>query len=89
MIGRIVYSAAGRDRGRLMVIVGETENHLLVCDGQERRLERPKRKNPKHLCFTSRHLEAEQLVTNRRLKKELKKYSCCFVEEENKCQNRI
>ncbi len=82
MVGRIVYSAAGRDRDSAMVIVGETADHLLVCDGKVRRLERPKRKNPKHLRFTNAYLEPEQLETNRRIKRELKAYSLCDVKEE-------
>ncbi len=71
MVGTIVISTAGRDRGRTMVIVAKTENYLLVCDGKERRLERPKRKNPKHLKLTNTCLTASQLKTNRSLRKAL------------------
>ena len=81
MVGRIVYSAAGRDRNKIMVIVKETENYLLVCDGKERRLERPKRKNPKHLQFTNTRLEPNLFETNRALRKSLKAF-CNGYEEE-------
>lgn len=72
MVGNVVFSKAGRDKEKAMVIVAETENYLLVCDGKERRLERPKRKNPKHLRFTNQYLKAHQFETNRALRKTLK-----------------
>ena len=74
MIGNIVISKSGRDKNKKMVIVAETENYLLVCDGKERPVTRPKRKNPKHLQFTNTSLEAQQLETNRALRKALKQY---------------
>ena len=79
MVGRVVISSAGRDKSKVMVIVKETENYLLVCDGKERPVERPKRKNPKHLKLTRLYLEAHQLETNRALRKALK---ACGYEEE-------
>ncbi len=72
MVGTVVISKAGRDKGKAMVIVKETENYLLVCDGKERPVERPKRKNPKHLKITNIGLSAHQLETNPRLRKALK-----------------
>ncbi len=72
MVGRVVISNAGRDKTKVMVVVKETENYLLVCDGKERPVERPKRKNPKHLSLTKLYLEAHQLETNRALRKALK-----------------
>ena len=74
MVGKIVISNAGRDKNKIMVIVKETENYLLVCDGKERPVERPKRKNPKHLKLTELYLEAHQLETNRAMRKALKAF---------------
>ncbi len=88
MVGKIVYSAAGRDRNKPMVIVKETENYLLVCDGKERPVERPKRKNPKHLRFTNTYIKPHQFESNRALRKTLKIFASGY-KEENKCQNRI
>ena len=79
MVGKVVISNAGRDKNKMMVIVKETENYLLVCDGKERPVERPKRKNPKHLKITGLSLEAHQLENNRALRKAIK---CCGYEEE-------
>lgn len=81
MVGKIVFSKAGRDKGKAMVITAVTENYLLVCDGKERKLEHPKRKNPKHLQFTNTRLEPNLFETNRALRKSLKAF-CNGYEEE-------
>jgi ribosomal protein L14E/L6E/L27E len=66
VIGRVVISAAGRDKGRKMVIVGSyagtTGNdtaRIIVADGKERKLASPKRKNPKHLIMTDEVIDIE------------------------------
>ena len=74
MIGRIVCSKAGRDKGYFMVVVKQEGDFLLVCDGKERPLERPKRKNAKHLTFTNTVLENDSFKTNKHLKKALAVY---------------
>ncbi|MCL2105963.1 MAG: KOW domain-containing RNA-binding protein [Oscillospiraceae bacterium] len=48
-IGTVAVSTAGRDKGYLLCVVGRDGKAVLVCDGKERRLERPKRKNPRHI----------------------------------------
>lgn len=69
MVGRVVYSTAGRDKGRFMVIVGSEGEYPLVCDGKLHPLERPKLKNPKHLKLTGVNFVKEQFSTNRSLRK--------------------
>ena len=81
MVGRIVMSKAGRDKNKAQVILKVTENYLLVCDGKERRLERPKRKNAKHLKFTNAYLKAHQLETNRAIRKALNEFCGAYEEE--------
>ncbi len=50
-LGQLVYSKAGRDRGRPMVVVGvQDSRHVLVSDGGLRPAARPKRKNIRHLA---------------------------------------
>lgn len=51
--GCIVRSKSGRDAGRLLVVLETDESGAFVVDGQLRRLERPKRKNIKHLELVS------------------------------------
>ena len=47
--GMVVISRAGRDNGYPMVVVDVKDGFVFVCDGKERPLERPKKKNPLHL----------------------------------------
>ena len=71
MVGQIVCSKSGRDKGYFMVVVNKDDNYLYVCDGKERPLERPKRKNAKHLSLTNTVLEEDSFKTNKSLKKAL------------------
>lgn len=74
MIGRIVSSKAGRDKGYFMVVVGIDGGCLFVADGKERPVERPKKKNVKHLAFTNTFLDENSFRTNKSLKKALAIY---------------
>ncbi|MCL2447251.1 MAG: KOW domain-containing RNA-binding protein [Oscillospiraceae bacterium] len=49
-IGTIVESIAGRDKDYLLCVVGYEGGMVLVADGRERPLQRPKKKNPNHLA---------------------------------------
>ena len=49
-IGAVVQSKTGRDRYRLYVIVGVTEDgRALIANGRLHTLEKPKKKNLRHL----------------------------------------
>ena len=74
MIGNVVCSKAGRDKGKFMVVLGLIDGNLLVADGKERPIERPKLKNPKHLQKTNSILESTQYSTNKSLRKALKAF---------------
>ncbi|RDV83382.1 KOW domain-containing RNA-binding protein [Ammonifex thiophilus] len=51
-LGRLVSSKAGRDRGRYYLIYEVLSDRFVrVVDGRIRRIENPKPKNIKHLCF--------------------------------------
>lgn len=71
MRGQVVCSKAGRDKGYFMVVVEEKDGFVFVSDGKERPLERPKRKNIKHISFTNTVLENNSFVTNKQLRKAL------------------
>ncbi len=74
MIGRIVCSKAGRDKGKFMVVVRSDDGCLYVCDGKERPLSRPKKKNIKHIAVTNSSLNENQFVTDRSLRRALAQY---------------
>lgn len=49
-VGRAACSTQGRDKGRLFLIVQVLdERYVLIADGDLRKLEKPKRKQIKHL----------------------------------------
>jgi len=51
-VGRLVCSVQGRDSGRFYLIVGiENQTGVWVADGEGRKVEKPKKKNVKHLKF--------------------------------------
>lgn len=73
--GSVVISKAGRDKGYFLVVVDITDEGVFVCDGKERPVERPKKKNPLHLAKTRYVLTEEETATNRSLKRALKQFS--------------
>lgn len=83
MKGRIVCSKAGRDKGKFMAVLETDGSFVYVCDGKERPIERPKRKNIKHIALTNSSLDITQFNSNRSLRKALKNYgaSAGFKEE--------
>ena len=85
MIGQVVCSKAGRDKNYFLVVVKEEDGYVFVCDGKERPLERPKRKNAKHLSFTNTVLDKNSFITNKQLRKALAILRDCRTEEEPKC----
>ena len=74
--GSVVISKAGRDKGYFLAVTQITEDGIYVCDGKERPVERPKKKNPLHLAKTHFVLSEEETATNRSLKRALKQISC-------------
>lgn len=69
--GSVVRSRAGRDKDKLMAVIGTDGKVLLLCDGKERRLEKPKRKNPLHVATTKTVLDDSAMATNRSLRRAL------------------
>ena len=58
-IGSIVISKAGRDRGRLFLVVAEVDDDfVMVANGALRKLDRLKKKRRRHLKPTGQVVEA-------------------------------
>ena len=74
MVGRIVYSIAGRDKDKCLAVINCDENYVWVADGKERKVQSPKRKNIKHISLTADFLNQDQLKTNKSLKKAIAVY---------------
>jgi ribosomal protein L14E/L6E/L27E len=68
MEGTVVRSAAGHDKNRFYVIVKSEAGYVWIADGKERKLEKPKRKNPRHVAFTNTVLELAEVTSNKKLR---------------------
>ena len=69
--GQVVCSLAGRDAKGLFMVVACGEGWAALADGKRRPLERPKRKNPRHIRKTNTVLELSSIDTNRKLRRAL------------------
>lgn len=49
VIGQLVFSKSGRDKGKLFIITSIEKDHLYLVDGKLRKVESPKKKNKKHV----------------------------------------
>jgi ribosomal protein L14E/L6E/L27E len=68
MEGMVVRSAAGHDKNRFYVVVKAEAGFVWIADGKERKLEKPKRKNPRHVSPTTTVLELSGITSNRKLR---------------------
>ncbi len=68
VIGRFAWSKAGRDKGRLFIITAVADDsHVMVADGEIRRVDRPKKKRLRHLAITEKTAESvAETYRNRR-----------------------
>lgn len=74
VIGRLVYSAAGRDKKRPFIIVGITPDGLaLIADGRLHPFSKPKRKKLCHLDIKDVWVK-EELGEDSALREFLKEY---------------
>lgn len=80
--GTVVVSKAGRDKDYFMLVVKAENGFVFVADGKERKLETPKRKNPKHLQKTDYKISLEQL-TDKKLRTALREISKHDIAEES------
>jgi ribosomal protein L14E/L6E/L27E len=63
-ISDVVVSKAGRDRDQLFYVIGTEGVYTLLANGKDRTVEKPKRKNQKHV---TKVLRAETRVAARLL----------------------
>lgn len=70
MIGQVVISQAGRDKGHYyMVVKVLNNNHVLLVDGKMKTLEKPKKKNIKHLQkYAGRDSELTESIKSLKVK---------------------
>ena len=73
--GDIVVSLAGRDQGQLLAVVCCDDTGLWLADGKRRPLNRPKRKNRRHIVPAGGALEAAAMMTDRALRRALRQFA--------------
>ena len=49
IISDVVVTTAGRDRGKLFYVIGTDPVYLMLVNGKDRTLDKPKRKKRKHV----------------------------------------
>jgi large subunit ribosomal protein L14e len=90
-LGEVVFSKAGRDRGKKFVIIDiEDTNYVFVSDGDLRRIDKPKKKKIKHLEFTGIVIDSLNVKLKNNMKitnSEIRKVLAAFEEEaESSCR---
>ena len=77
-ISDVVISTAGRDKDELFYVIAEEEQFLILANGKDRTLDRPKRKKCKHVQKVLRSetrvadkLRAGDKVLNSELRRDL------------------
>lgn len=71
--GLVVRSKAGHDKGEFFVVVKDEGNFVLLCNGKERKLTSPKKKNKRHIALTTLILSETEMQTDCRLRRNLNK----------------
>ena len=74
MIGKIVCSKAGSNKGNFAVVITAKDKKIYIADGKRYKLSNPKLKNIKHLAFTEKTLHTEEIKTDKALRKALAIY---------------
>ncbi|NMB02469.1 MAG: KOW domain-containing protein [Firmicutes bacterium] len=75
-VGQLVTSKRGRDSGRKYVVVKfYDDGHADVVDGLVRKLNRPKRKNVKHLVVHAASVQLEDL-DDKAIRDFIERHSC-------------
>lgn len=68
-IGQVVKSKAGRDQGRIFIIVEIVDDiYVKICDGELRKVSKPKLKKIKHLIVYNRVFEEIEERVNKKEK---------------------
>ena len=73
-IGMVVCAVAGKEKDGYYLVIELDERFVLLADGRHRPLEKPKRKNIRHIRPTSEVWETDGL-TNKELRRKLCEYA--------------
>lgn len=76
MIGYLAYSLAGHDKGEIYLVIDEADDYVYAANGRSRTLDRPKKKNKKHMQVIKKAGRSMDIcsVTNEEIKYLIKLY---------------
>ena len=63
MKGRLAFSKAGHDKGRLYLIVRQEGERVWLADGRTRSVQDPKKKNRKHIQPAGQEFSEEEVAS--------------------------
>jgi ribosomal protein L14E/L6E/L27E len=93
VMGMLVCSTAGHDKGEYYIVVGTAERELYVANGKERTCDSPKKKNKKHLQPAEGDYDPsirEKLRAGERVREEeIRKLIGNYKREITTCQKRM
>lgn len=79
--GNLVISKCGRDKNNFFIVVQIKEDYVFLCDGNMRKVEKPKKKKIKHVQITSKFskdinecIKKGKIFTNKEVRNEICKY---------------
>lgn len=73
-IGSVVRANAGRDKGNFFVVTSIDKDFCTIADGKSRKLDKPKRKNLKHIRPTNSMIEIKE-ITDKKLRTLLRAFN--------------
>ncbi|MCL1819233.1 MAG: KOW domain-containing RNA-binding protein [Oscillospiraceae bacterium] len=85
--GNVVIPIAGREKGRLHIVLDIDNEFALIADGKRRRVEKPKRKKIKHMEVAEGYF-SENAKTNKEIRRVLAIIKN-EIEEGEPCQKKI
>lgn len=74
-IGSVVRAKAGRDKDAFFVVTEIEKEYCFIADGKSRKLDKPKRKNIKHISLTNSMIDIKD-ITDKKLRTQLKEFGC-------------
>lgn len=72
-IGSVVRAKAGRDKDGFFVVTATENEYCFMADGKSRKLDKPKRKNIKHISLTNSMIDIKD-ITDKKLRTLLKSF---------------
>ena len=70
-IGSVVRAKAGRDKDSFFAVTAVDKDFCFIADGKSRKLDKPKRKNIKHISLTNSMIDIKD-ITDKKLRTLLK-----------------